>query len=110
MPPEPDNATVGRAYRRLARGYDRQMGFFERLLFRGAREWATRHTTGRVLEIGVGTGLNLSHYATDVEVVGVDLSEDMLEIARKRAAELGLADRVELRQGDVQALDLPDAS
>jgi ubiquinone/menaquinone biosynthesis C-methylase UbiE len=54
--------------------------------------------------------LNLPHYPPGVELVGVDLTEEMLEIARKRAAELGVADRVELHQGDVQALDLPDSS
>src|SRR3954454_2212470 len=92
MPTQPDTADVGRAYRRLAKSYDRQMGFFERLMFRGAREWATGHATGRTLEIGVGTGLNLPHYPPGVDLVGVDLTEEMLEIARKRAAELGVAD------------------
>src|SRR3954452_9001138 len=110
MPREPDTADVGRAYRRLAKSYDRQMGLFEWLMFRGARAWATGQATGRTLGVGVGTGLNLPHYPHAVDLVGVDLTEEMLEIARKRAAELGVADRVELRQGDVQALDLPDCS
>ena len=110
MPSQPDTADVRRTYRRMAKTYDRQMGFFEWLLFRGAREWATSHATGRTLEIGIGTGLNLPHYPAGVHVVGVDLTEQMLELASKRAAEFDLADRVELRQGDVQALGLPDAS
>jgi ubiquinone/menaquinone biosynthesis C-methylase UbiE len=109
-PRDPATAAVCRAYRRMAGGYDRQMAVFERLLFLGFRQWATRHARGTVVELGVGTGLNLPHYPPDVRVLGVDLSEEMLDIARRRVAALGLADRVELCRGDVQALDLPDGS
>jgi len=107
---DPGTAAVSRAYGRMAGGYDRQMAVFERLLFRGFRQWATGHARGTVLELGVGTGLNLPLYAPEVRVLGVDLSDEMLGVARRRAAELGLADRVELRRGNVQALDLPDSS
>jgi len=44
---------------------------------------------GRVLEIGVGTGLSFAHYPPVDELVGVDPSEPMLRRARRRAAELG---------------------
>jgi ubiquinone/menaquinone biosynthesis C-methylase UbiE len=44
---------------------------------------------GRVLEIGVGTGLSLPHYPPGVELVAVEPSEPMLRRARRRAAELG---------------------
>lgn len=44
---------------------------------------------GRVLEIGVGTGLSFPHYPRDVELVGVEPSEPMLRRARRRAGELG---------------------
>lgn len=101
---------VSRAYARMAGGYDRQMAIFERMLFRGFRGWATGQARGAVLELGVGTGLNLPHYGDDVRVVGVDLSDEMLDIARRRADQLRLGQRVELRQGNVQALDVPDGS
>ncbi|WP_406657194.1 methyltransferase domain-containing protein [Methanolobus sp. ZRKC2] len=41
--------------------------------------------SGRVLEIGVGTGKNLPYYPTDSEVVGIDISKKMLEHAKTRA-------------------------
>jgi ubiquinone/menaquinone biosynthesis C-methylase UbiE len=44
---------------------------------------------GRVLEIGVGTGLSLLHYPPDVEVVGVEPSEPMRRRAQRRAADVG---------------------
>jgi SAM-dependent methyltransferase len=66
-----------------------------------SKGWEARHgaelkrkllsnATGRVLEIGVGTGLSFAHYPPDVELVGVEPSAPMLRRARRRAAELGL--------------------
>lgn len=104
------NADVRRVFDAMAGSYDRQMAFFERLLFPGSRRWVTGQAHGRVVEIAVGTGLNLPLYPGDVTVLGVELSEGMLRLARQRVADCGLADRVELRHGDVQALDLPDGS
>jgi ubiquinone/menaquinone biosynthesis C-methylase UbiE len=90
-----------------ASGYDRQMGFFERLLFGGAREWACSQMNGEVLEIAVGTGRNIPLYPTGVRVTAVELSPQMLALAEARTKELG-AD-VDLRLGDAQALDFEDA-
>ncbi|MEV7006514.1 class I SAM-dependent methyltransferase [Streptosporangium sp. NPDC051022] len=98
---------VRRVFDRLADGYDRQMGVWERRLLRGAREWAVGQVRGDVVEIGVGSGLNLPLYPPDVTVVGVDLSERMLGLARLRAVRTGLDGRVRLLQGDAQRLDLP---
>jgi len=88
--------------------YDRQMNFFDRVLFAGGREWACAKARGRVLELAVGSGRNLEFYGGDVSLTAVDFSEDMLELARRRAAELGRA--VDLRVGDAQRLDFPDES
>ena len=43
---------------------------------------------GRVLEVGVGTGLSFAHYPPDIELVGVEPSRPMLKRAQRRAAEL----------------------
>jgi ubiquinone/menaquinone biosynthesis C-methylase UbiE len=102
------NADVQRVFDKIAGRYDRQMAFWERRLFRGSRQWAVGQARGRVVEIAVGTGLNLPLYPAEVTVIGIELSEPMLGLARERAAEAGLTDRTELRQGDAQALDLPD--
>lgn len=104
------NTDVERFFDKIADRYDRQIGVAERLLFPGGRRWAVDHARGRVVEIAVGTGLNLPLYSDEVNVVGIELSERMLRLARERVAIEGLADRVELQQGDVQALRLPDAS
>ena len=88
--------------------YDRQMNFFDRVLFTDGREWACSQATGEVLEVAVGTGRNLQHYPADTALTGVELSEQMLSIARQRAAELEID--ADLRQGDAQALDFPDHS
>ena len=98
------------AYRRMAKLYDGQARVADRLLFGHAREWVAAHATGDVLEIGVGTGLNLPHYGKSIRLVGIDLSGDMLAVARKRVATLALDDRVNLRQADAQHLDLADST
>jgi ubiquinone/menaquinone biosynthesis C-methylase UbiE len=85
-------------------------GVLERLLFDGSRSWAVSRARGRVVEIGVGTGLNLPLYGPTVDhIVGVELSEGMLALARRRVTDDKLS-RVQLRQGDAQALDLPEES
>ncbi len=63
----------------------------------------------RVLEIGVGTGLLLPLYPRTVEVIGVDLSEGMLEEARDRINELGLRHASVCRM-DASALQFPDGA
>jgi phosphatidylethanolamine/phosphatidyl-N-methylethanolamine N-methyltransferase len=63
----------------------------------------------RVLEVGVGTGINLSLYPRDAPIVGIDFSASMLEKARERMwkKELG---NVRLLQMDAADLKFPDGS
>jgi phosphatidylethanolamine/phosphatidyl-N-methylethanolamine N-methyltransferase len=61
---------------------------------------------GRVLEVGVGTGKNLPYHPAGADVVGIDISQRMLERARQRAEDLDKP--VELHQMDAQQLDFPD--
>jgi ubiquinone/menaquinone biosynthesis C-methylase UbiE len=84
------------------------MNFWDRHLFGDSRPWACGRVVGEVLEVAVGTGRNLPFYPDGTRLTGVDWSPAMLAIARRRAADLGL--EVDLRQGDAQALDFPDAS
>lgn len=97
-----------RVWDKAAPGYDRQMSFFERIWFGGGREWVGERAHGRVLEVAVGTALNLRHYSPDVTLAGVDLSPEMLALARERAARAGR--EVELLEGDAQRLPVADAS
>jgi len=88
--------------------YDRGMQFAERRILRDTREWACSRATGRTLEVAVGTGLNLRHYAPGTDLTAIDLSPRMLAIARNRAADLGL--RVDFREGTAVPLDFADGS
>jgi ubiquinone/menaquinone biosynthesis C-methylase UbiE len=99
---------VRRIQDKTAPKYDRQMGFFDRVLFAGGREWACSRAEGKVLEIAVGTGRNLAYHRGDIELTGIELSPEMLAIAHRRREELGR--EADLRIGDAQALDLPDES
>ncbi len=65
---------------------------------------------GRVLEVGVGTGLALPGYRPGVEVTGIDASAEMLEKAREKVAELGLRHVKELVEMDARAMRFADAS
>lgn len=92
---------------RHARTYDRSMGLLERLLFGDGRVWVCSRASGDVLEVAIGTGRNLPCYPRGIRLTGIDVSEAMLAIARRRAAALGR--EVDLRQGDAHALPFPDA-
>jgi ubiquinone/menaquinone biosynthesis C-methylase UbiE len=96
-----------RHWDRHARNYDRQMAFWERRLFGDGRQWVCQQATGQVLEVAIGTGRNLPLYPPDVRLTGIDFNPRMLELARRRADELGR--QVDLRLGDAQALNLPHA-
>ncbi len=103
------NAQRIRAWRKQADSYDRLIGWWERRMFgEDNRPWACSRAEGRVLEVAVGTGLNLPYYAAGLTVVGVDLSPEMLAVGRQRALEEGRD--VELRVGDAHDLDFEDAS
>lgn len=98
-----------RAWAKRASTYDKSIGFFERRVFgRSHRPWACSRASGAVLEVAVGTGLNLEHYPPDAKVTGLDLSQEMLNVARERVAVLGRT--VDLREGDAHHLPFADES
>lgn len=62
-----------------------------------------RAAGGRVIELGVGTGrIALPIAQAGVEVVGVDSSERMLQVCRRRAARMGVEELLDLRLGDLR--------
>lgn len=98
-----------RAWAKMAPRYDKQIGFFERRLFgEEHRPWACERAIGETLEVAIGTGLNLPHYPSHVGLTGIDLSPEMLSIARSRATDLGRS--ADLREADAQDLPFEDAS
>jgi ubiquinone/menaquinone biosynthesis C-methylase UbiE len=106
---ETENARRRKAWNKQAASYDKQIGWFERRVFgNDNRAWACSRASGDVLEVAVGTGLNLPLYPKDTRVVGIDLSPAMLDIAKRRASDAGRV--FDLREGDAHALPFPDAS
>lgn len=103
------NAQRQRAWNKQATRYDKQIGWWERrLLGQDNRAWAAERATGDVLEVAIGTGLNIPFYGKDLQVTGVDISREMLDIARSRATE---ADReISLQEGDAHNLAFDDES
>ena len=95
-------------YERDADGYDRQMGFFERLLFRGNREWVCSRAQGKTLEVAAGNGRNLPFYREGIELTTIEFSPAMLDLARQRAAELDR--KVDQQEGDAENLTFEDNS
>jgi ubiquinone/menaquinone biosynthesis C-methylase UbiE len=88
--------------------YDRKISGVERGLIAGGREWIGARASGRVLEVAIGTGRSLEHYPPDVSIVGIDLTPEMLRLAKRRAARLGR--EVELIEGDAEHLPFDDAA
>jgi phosphatidylethanolamine/phosphatidyl-N-methylethanolamine N-methyltransferase len=106
---EPSRAAVAKIYRRWAPVYDLVFGgLFDR--GRHAAIAASGRIGGRILDVGVGTGIALPHYAPTATVVGVDLSEAMLRRAQARVAALGLRNVEGLAVMDAERLAFPDAS
>jgi ubiquinone/menaquinone biosynthesis C-methylase UbiE len=103
-----ENERIRQLYEAEAPHYDRRITFFEKVLFGDGRRWVCSRARGDVLELAVGTGRNLEHYPADVRVTAIELSPHMLDIARRRAAELG--GDFDLRLGDAQVLEFPDDS
>ncbi|MEV8311752.1 class I SAM-dependent methyltransferase [Streptomyces flavidovirens] len=108
MPEPSSNERLRRYWDKHARSYDRQLRFFDRTLFGESRSWVCSQATGDVLEVAIGTGLNLPLYPLGVRLTGIEWSPKMLAIARRRADDL--VRTADLRQGDAQALPFPDAS
>jgi len=104
-----DNHTITKAYARWAPVYDLVFGaVFER--GRQAAIAAAERIGGRVLEVGVGTGISLPDYARTTRLFGIDISDAMLRKARERVAELGLSNVEGLAVMDAADLSFPDAS
>lgn len=105
---ETPTARQRRVWNKAAPGYNKQIALFEKIWFGGGREWIGARAHGRVLEVAVGTGRNLPHYDSEASVSGVDLSPEMLALAREHAAELGR--EADLREADAAHLPFPEAS
>jgi phosphatidylethanolamine/phosphatidyl-N-methylethanolamine N-methyltransferase len=100
---------VAKAYDRWAPVYDLVFG----RVFRRGRALAigaAEQAGGRILEVGVGTGISLPLYSPNVRLVGVDISDGMLDKARERVRELGLRHVEDIRVMDAEKLAFEDGA
>jgi phosphatidylethanolamine/phosphatidyl-N-methylethanolamine N-methyltransferase len=107
--PVMDAASVRHAYRRWAPVYDLTFG----LVAEAGRKHAVRiinRRKGRVLEVGVGTGLSLPCYGEHLTITGIDLSPEMLAKAKDKVERKKLGNVTSLHEMDAGALAFPDES
>jgi phosphatidylethanolamine/phosphatidyl-N-methylethanolamine N-methyltransferase len=100
---------VANAYGRWAPVYDMIFG----PVFRRGRldaVAAAERIGGRILEVGVGTGLSLRNYSSGSRIVGIDISEPMLDKARRLVRREGLGHVESIAVGDAENLNFPAAS
>jgi phosphatidylethanolamine/phosphatidyl-N-methylethanolamine N-methyltransferase len=108
-----DKQSVERAYAFWAPVYDLVFGaVFDRgrRAAIAAAEQACGPKGGRILDVGVGTGISLPDYGRLNRIVGVDLSEPMLRKAHERVAEHELSNVETLAVMDAERMALPDKS
>ena len=109
---------VQRLFGRIARVYDPLNRLMSFGLDRHWRAFAARHLELRAGEVGLdlGTGTAdlsiavLRHSEPGARMIGMDITPEMLGVGRGKVARLGLQDRIELRLGDAEQIDLPDNS
>ena len=97
-----------KSYERYAPVYDHTFGWL--LSFRGRSMAAglTNKRPGKILEVGVGTGISLSYYRKEHQVHGIDISPHMLERAQKRVRSKRLGHVTQLEIMDARKLHYPD--
>ena len=105
-----DADTVRAAYARWAGIYDMVFGGVSAFGRRRAVEVVNQLNGTRVLEVGVGTGLALPHYARGKRITGIDLSAEMLALAQNRVRERGLTNVDALLEVDAESTGFDPAS
>lgn len=93
-------------YERIAPLYDAMESLWEVSWKKRLRHMLFDGLGGRILDAGVGTGLNIPYYPAGAEMVGIDLSPKMLEYAAARAAKHGK--RMDLMSMDLRSIAVPD--
>ena len=102
-----DENDVRAAYRRWAPVYDATFGRLVKAGMRQATKQANNYS-GKLLDVGVGTGLALPHYGPQLSVTGVDLSGEMLERAKLRVSKASSANIEALLEMDASHLKFAD--
>ncbi|HWR43456.1 class I SAM-dependent methyltransferase [Sporomusa sp.] len=102
--PESQTDTIRRRYNRTALFYD----WMDKMIPIKLRRKAVEQATGKVLEVGVGTGANLEFYLPGCQVTGIDFSPGMLQKAKQKLTKAKIP--VTLLEMDAQDMTFPDNS
>lgn len=99
------NEDIKRRYNRISSIYEQM----DRMIKEEWREALLSLVSGNVLEVGIGTGANLSFYPSTISsLTGIDFSEKMLKHARNKVMRERYSFPIELMEGDIQAIPFPD--
>lgn len=99
------NERIKNRYNRISGIYE----FMDRMIKDKWRQDLLSHVSGKVLEVGIGTGANLPHYPSDIlSLTGVDFSKGMLKHATEKVSRGNLLFPIELIEADIQDLPFPD--
>lgn len=97
---------IRRRYNRAARFYDLLENPMEIMSLKKWRLEVMKDLSGKVLEVGVGTGKNIEYYPDNLDITAIDFSEKMLERAKEKANKFNK--KVNLIHMDAQDLKFPD--
>lgn len=100
---------IQKAYNEIAGQYDKKVWFDQNILgVARMKKKLLSKASGKILDVACGTGQNFAFFALNSEITAVDLSPNMLEVARVNAIKHGL--NVDLSMMDAENLEFPDAS
>ncbi|MEQ2527655.1 class I SAM-dependent methyltransferase [Bacillaceae bacterium CLA-AA-H227] len=98
----------------IKKRYNRISGIYEMMDRMIKEKWRVdllSQVSGEVLEVGIGTGVNLQYYSNQItSLTGIDFSRGMLEHAKDKVISGGFEFPTELREADIQDLPFPDDS
>ena len=97
------------AYDKIAEGYDKRVWFDQYILgVARQRKRLMSKAHGKILDVACGTGLNFPFFPTGSEIIAVDLSQRMLDAARRKATALNLNFQAHVM--DTEELEFEDRS
>jgi phosphatidylethanolamine/phosphatidyl-N-methylethanolamine N-methyltransferase len=97
-----------KSYARYAPVYDHTFGWLLSFRGRSLAAGVTNHNPGKILEVGVGTGISLPYYRREHQVHGIDISPDMLERAHRRVHRQRLGNVTQLTIMDARKMQFAD--
>jgi phosphatidylethanolamine/phosphatidyl-N-methylethanolamine N-methyltransferase len=108
-PGERPRSENSRLYRQLTPAYEMVFPLLVKKRISHAIRELELKQNDQVLEVGIGTGVSLGAYPRHIDVTGIDLSEEMLSVARRKIVERGW-NHIRVQPGNAEQLDFPDST